>query len=268
MIVGTLGRKHKGQALTEMLITFAWGIPLLLVIVQLGMLYRTKATLNDATFRAAREGSLHHAYTAVMEDALVRGMMPSQYAVKPGNKPSLLDYELSKEKMVIAYKTTHAMGAKVEVVSPTQAIFQKIAKRSWVLRKCPSKNGCPHRGSYREVAVNKRPYQIPNDNLKQRSTHTVKAGGVDINIQDANLLRIRSTWCEEMKVPVVNGLIWNTLDTFGGLGSPKGWNRCKAMGALHGGYYLPLSGHAMIRMQTPVQCEGNVTGNKKCKNLK
>ena len=97
MIVGTLGRKHKGQALTEMLITFAWGIPLLLVIVQLGMLYRTKATLNDATFRAAREGSLHHAYTAVMEDALVRGMMPSQYAVKPGNKPSLLDYELSKE---------------------------------------------------------------------------------------------------------------------------------------------------------------------------
>ena len=151
--------------------------------------------------------------------------------------------------------------------TPTQAIFQKIAKRSWVLRKCPSKNGCPHRGSYREVAVNKRPYQIPNDNLKQRSTHTVKAGGVDINIQDANLLRIRSTWCEEMKVPVVNALIWNTLDSLGGLGSPKGWSRCKAMGALHGGYYLPLSGHSVIRMQTPVQCEGNITGNKKCKNL-
>ncbi|PNE03310.1 hypothetical protein A15D_01018 [Alcanivorax sp. MD8A] len=253
--------------MTEFLITFAWGVPLIFAILQFGMLYRTKATLNDATFRAARAGSVNHAYSVEMKSALVRGMMPDNYRVAPGETPGLMDYEAEMLKHVLAYQTTHALGAKVEVTSPTQAVFTRLAKRAWVLEPCAG-SACPHEGKHREVSSRNRPYQIPNDNLKQRPTTVINAGGTAMNVQDANLLSVRTLWCQEMTVPVINALVWESLDLFGGLGGPGDWLRCKAYGALHGGYHLPLSAHSVIRMQTPIRCEGNVTGNRNCKNLK
>ena len=121
-------RAQRGQALAEMLITFAWGVPLLLAILQLGLMYRAKATLNDATFRAARAGSLHNAFTSDMKQELVRGMLPTMYAAPPGESPNLATYTARREALGRLYGVDAHPIAKVEVISPTAAGFES---QSW-----------------------------------------------------------------------------------------------------------------------------------------
>lgn len=260
-------RAQGGQALSEMLITFAFGVPLLLAIIQLGLMYRAKATLNDATFRAARAGSLHNAYTSDMKHELVRSMVPTMYAVPPGEAPSLTAYTLRRETLEQTYGLGAHPIAKVEVVSPTAEGFRKMSRLAWGLTSDCGRRGCPNDGKYREVDADQRLYEIPNDNLEQRPTTVVDAGGQKINVQDANLLKIRTVWCQEMKVPGINRLVWEAVN-LGGLMNSGDWRRCSLLRAAQGGYYFPLSSHAVVRMQSPVRCEGNPRGNTNCKNLR
>ncbi|MBL7250930.1 TadE/TadG family type IV pilus assembly protein [Alloalcanivorax sp. C16-2] len=260
-------RAQGGQALAEMLITFAWGVPLLLAIIQLGLMYRAKATLNDATFRAARAGSLHHAYTSDMKHELVRSMVPTLYAVPPGETPSLATYTVRREALDALYGIEAHPIAKVDVVSPTAKGFREFSKPAWGLTSDCGRGGCPNGGDYREVDADQRLYEIPNDNLEQRPTTLVDVDGRKINVQDANLLKIRTLWCQEMKVPGINRLVWEAVN-LSGLFNSADWRRCSLLRAAQGGYYFPLSSHAVVRMQTPVRCEGNPRGNTNCKNLR
>lgn len=265
MIAGRRGQG--GQALTEMLITFVWGVPLLLAIIQLGLMYRAKATLNDATFRAARAGSLHHAYTHEMKQELVRAMVPTLYAVPPGENPSLIAYAARREGLAVLYGNDAHPIARVDVVSPTARGFRELSRPAWGLTKDCGRGGCPNGGNYREVDADQRLYEIPNDNLEQRPTTLVDVDGRMINVQDANLLKIRTVWCQEMKVPGINRLVWEAVN-LSGLFNSEDWRRCSLLSAAGDGYYFPLSSHAVARMQTPVRCEGNPRGNTNCKNLR
>lgn len=260
-------RDQRGQALAEMLITFAWGIPLLLAILQLGLMYRAKATLNDATFRAARAGSLNHAYTGDMKQELARSMVPTLYAVPPGESPGLIEYTGRREALGRLYGTAAHPIAKVEVISPTAAAFRELARPAWRLVRDCGRHGCPNGGDYREVRADARYYEIPNDNLSQRPTNLVDVNGRKINVQDANLLKVRAVWCQEMTVPVINKLVWETVN-LSGLINSSDWRRCSLLRAAEGSYYFPLSSHAVVRMQTPVRCEGNPLRNTNCKNLR
>lgn len=262
-------RRHaqRGQALAEMLITFAWGVPLLLAIIQLGLMYRAKATLNDATFRAVRAGSLHHAYTNEMKRELVRGMVPTLYAVPPGETPNLAVYTARRTALEAVYGNRVHPVARVEVISPTAEGFRKMARPAWALTSDCGRGGCPNNGDFREVTREERLYEIANDNLKQRPTTLVNVGSRKINVQDANILKIRAVWCQEMQVPGINKLIWETVN-LSGLVNSSDWRRCSLLKAAQGGYYFPLSSHAVMRMQTPVRCQGNTQGNTRCENLR
>lgn len=260
-------RAQRGQALAEMLITFAWGVPLLLAILQLGLMYRAKATLNDATFRAARAGSLHNAFTSDMKEELVRGMLPTMYAAPPGESPNLATYTARREALSRLYGVDAHPIAKVEVISPTAAGFRELSRPAWRLTSDCRRRGCPNGGDYREVEADARYYEIPNDNLSERPSTQVDVNGRKINVQDANLLKVRTVWCQEMKVPGINKLIWEAVNVSGLINSGD-WRRCSLMRAAEGGYYFPLSSHAVVRMQTPVRCEGNLLRNTNCKNLR
>src|SRR5690606_39934925 len=61
------GQLHRGQAMPELLIVFPLAVIMIMVIIQFGLLYRAKATFNNATFLAARAGALDHGYTANMK---------------------------------------------------------------------------------------------------------------------------------------------------------------------------------------------------------
>ena len=70
-------RKHRGAASVEFyIVTLFVMLPLVLGILQLGMLYVAKNTLNHATFMAARAGALHHGSRPVMSDQLAKGLVP------------------------------------------------------------------------------------------------------------------------------------------------------------------------------------------------
>ena len=68
------------------------------------------------------------------------------------------------------------LTAKVEIISPTKAAFDALQQDN----------------------------RIPNDNLMYRS-----GDGDGMSIQDANLLKIRVTYCVRLIVPVVNRVIYS-----------------------------------------------------------
>lgn len=233
------------------LIEHIWLWPILVMLtlgtIQLGLLFKARATVNNATFLAAREGSIHHADKSVMLNKFATALAPLY--IKKG--PNLVELKKRQLEQVVAAKL--GKGA-IQVISPTPAVFRAFAVKQYDLVGRPRK--------MRE----KQFLQIPNDNLNVRSsvTKTVKMGSkhVAINLQDANLLKIRGHWCYELQVPMVNVLIRKTMRTLGATSHPH-WAKCEAFSLVTGQQLIPVSGHSVVRMQSPIRCV-----DAACNNLK
>ena len=68
------GRRSRGASMIEFAIVFPIAALFVLGLIQLGFMYMARLTLNHATFIAAREGSIHNANSAVIREALIRGL--------------------------------------------------------------------------------------------------------------------------------------------------------------------------------------------------
>lgn len=107
--------------------------------------------------------------------------------------------------------------------------------------------------------------EIPNDNLMYRSTDD--NGGM--NVQDANLLKVRVTYCVRLVVPLINRMIHllapapataiGPLDTYSG-GSISATDMLKVDATTGGAcndpnnaypYRIRVSSEAVVRMQSP-----------------
>ena len=114
---------------------------------------------------------------------------------------------------------------------------------------------------------------IPNDNLMYRSVDAVG----DVNVQDANLLKVRVTYCVRLVVPIVNRMISaftvappgtpDRMDTGYSGGSMSASELLKvtpATGAtglcvLTGDAYpyrIPVTAESVVRMQSPFTGSG------------
>jgi len=95
---------------------------------------------------------------------------------------------------------------------------------------------------------------IPSDNLYFRSSDevAVEVGGetLMLNIQDANILKIRTLWCYKMKTPLVSSLIRAVITNPLMSVTAQEQQLCNAGSLVTGGNYLALRSHAVIRMQT------------------
>ncbi|WP_422490522.1 hypothetical protein [Endozoicomonas sp. ALE010] len=159
------------------------------------------------------------------------------------------------------------LGYSLEIVSPTEAMFDNFSKPTTVLEPCKGR-ACPHAGKFREAR--KKIRQIPNDNLNVRNSGVSRVkGGHAVNLQDVNLLKIETHACIELIVPIANRMIQQTMRLTGGL-SQKHWLACERRGAIDPGDnpFIPVTGHSVVRMQTPVRCEGDLYNGKRCKNLR
>lgn len=202
-------------------------------LLELALSYQAKATLDTAAFEAARAGALNHARAASMRSALAKGMLPLY-----------MNGEADPAALGRAYATTRAIltgpaaGGWLEIQSPTRSVFNRFRERQTLLID----------GKARSVDV------IPNDNLAWRSTasQTVSIGGsnVQLNIQDANLLKIRAVWCHRLIVPVVNRVLHASWSLF--TASPE-QRRCDLYAARPGSaeFYIPLASQALVRLQSP-----------------
>jgi len=260
-------KKHQiGQAMVEHIII--WPIVLMLTLgtIQLSLMYRAKSTLNDATFRAAREGALNNAFKEPMRRKLAEAMAPLELKRNPG----VAAYAVAVSRSLIfnyngALGASNRGGGRIDIISPTQEIFTRFARDSFVLIPCPNRNAnCPRNSSMGESRQRVR--QIANDNLNVRRDNSIRLSSagqnVDINLQDANLLKIRSHWCYGLEVPFVNRMIYGVVTSLFSRPGPH-TRACQiktnllSRGGVTRAYYVPISSDSIIRMQSPVRCDTN-----------
>lgn len=180
---GQVLRRSSGQAIVEYIIIFPVLLILIMGAIQIALIYQAKFTLNYAAFMGARQGALKNANLNSIKDGVAAGLAPLFMRWDGSGAPGLVD--LSKARVISTIEVFNPMTAKVEIISPTQAAFAAIA------------------GSGTE---------IPNDNLMYRS-----AAGDGMSIQDANLLKIRVTYCVKLVVPFVNRMIYSLVNGIDGV---------------------------------------------------
>ena len=187
-----------GQSMTEFLIVLPIMLMLLLGAIQFAFIYHAKTTLNYATFESAKAGTLENAQISAMENGFSRGLAPlfTHYDTLPA----------VNQARVFVRQEISAGHVKIERINPSKQSFDDFAI---------SINGIT---------------QIPNDNLMSRAANVGSLSGQ--TIQDANLLKIRITYCYPLYVPFVNKII-SVVST-----------QCTEG-------RTPITAQAILRMQTP-----------------
>lgn len=224
-----LRKGQRGQAIAE----YVYVVPIMLLLIfgaiQFAFIYQAKSTLNYATFVATRQGALKNGDMQEIQDALAGGLAP------------LFTHDQTLEALKAAYafadrELRDPKITRIVIVSPTSAALSV----------------------YQGMSQSKD--EIPNDNLMYRPTDVFGSAGM--NIQDANLLKVRVTYCFRMVAPIINKLIYHftsdpaTIALSGSTASamlasdPSGTlsNTCTVP---EGEYRLPISAEAVVRMQTP-----------------
>lgn len=228
-------RWQAGQATIE----YLYVIPILLILLlgslQFIFVYEAKQTLNYATFAGTRNGALNNGQMTSIQDGVVAGLAP--LFVHADTQQALKD----ARKLALAELSDNKL-AKIEIVNPTSAALGEFANSAG---------------------------QIPNDNLMYRP---VTAGAASkMNVQDANLLKVRVTYCVRLVVPIVNRMIYaftvappsvpEAIDTSYAGGKIAAPNMLKVSTGTSTGlcyspnntypYRIPVTSEAVVRMQTP-----------------
>jgi hypothetical protein len=255
----------RGQALPEMVIVFPLAVILLMGIVQLALLYRAKATVNNASFLAARSGSLNNGFVEPMEKVFLQ-RMAALGKIDPARKggSTTAGYYANPSDLLLARvrsetESHHDYGV-VEILFPSRPIFNFFAVSFSELEPC-SGSSCPGDGRFRLSSQSV--MQIPNNNLDARDRENHLISGKQVTLQDANLLSIKTRFCYALEVPVANFIIWRT---YGALfpNDPE-WQLCRS--ELAGEFAIPLVGHSVVRMQSPFRCEGDLEKGIDCENI-
>lgn len=239
--IGT--RRQTGQAIAEYIYVFPILLMLILGAIQFGFIYQTKATLNYATFVATREGALHNGAMSAIVDGLSSGMMPLfAHSSSTGGSRNLA---LLKNAWKLANE---------QVTDPKLTVITIVNPKPGVLTAYQS--------------LSESGDEIPNDNLMYRDTSIL--GGV-MNLQDANLLKVRVTYCYRMAVPILNKLIYNlaidppAAQAVGNtaadmLDSSGGGSTTRPCTGIDDEYRIPITSEAVVRMQTPFKNPGKWVG--------
>jgi len=196
--------------MTEFLVILPVMLLLILGAIQFVLIYQVKITLNYATFEGARAGSLENASRKSVDNGLTRGLAPlfarfsTTREFAGGN-----DYAELAEKVIDARQFARDEitngHIKIELLNPTVRMFQAFNNA------------------------------IPNDHLSFREEEN------GINLQEANLLKIRVTYCMNLIVPMVNNLI-----------STVAGGNCQRL-------RFPVVSTSIIRMQSPAErCRASV----------
>jgi hypothetical protein len=215
-------------SLVEFAIIFPFALVFVLGLIQAGLIYIGKINLNHATFMAARRGAVENGTTAAVRASVIRGLIPFY---QDSTKPNLV------ERLGLAWK-----DAQVDAVIPGRLSVERLS---------PSPQAFNDFG----VVINGK-RQIPNDSLAFRND-TVRASS-GVNIQDANLLKIRVTYAFELKVPLMKTIVRTmmcggstALQAFGGsISLFEALNPSKCLQYYQQGR-IPLVSYAVVQMQSP-----------------
>ena len=169
-----------GQAMLEFLIVAPVFILIIFGAIQTALIFSAKTSLNYAVFQAARVGAVNNATYSGIRSGLIRGLAP------------LYTYSNTRRGPDIAEDIDDGIAeAAFEVDAYTRII--RLNPMSADFRTGNTGHGISVDGMN----------QIPNDLLMYRDPDTRGR----VNIQDANLLKIRVQYCYALIVPIVNKVI-------------------------------------------------------------
>lgn len=225
-------RRQRGASMTEFIIISPIALLMMLGILQIGLVYMAKLTLNNATFQAARHGANVNANLSEINNSLAKGLIPF-YIRSVGGQPTVA----RMTEALIRAQADGLLFTRVDLISPSREAYQNFGL---------DKDG-------RRT--------IPNDNIEYRladagNTRT-GPGGRPISIRDANLLKIKVTYGYELKVPLIRTIMRKVmcLGAAGG-GSVDAWTARNLVGLDigHCAYYtfnrIPLVAYATVHMQS------------------
>lgn len=177
----SVGNQYQsGSSMVEFLIVVPFLLWLGMGILQFGLVYHAKSMLNYATFEAARAGALHNAQSSAM-----RSELGYRLAAVFGGSGSLRDgVNAIVRSKVIANDPT---ATKIEILNPGKSTYAVHGVKKSVVT---------HSGSQKDVIA------IPNSHLRLRDHSAIAVDG--LNIQDANLLKIRVTYGYQMRLPFLD----------------------------------------------------------------
>lgn len=227
--------RQRGQATIEYLIVIPMLLLLFLGSLQFIFIYEAKQTLNYAAFVGTRAGALNNGSMAAIQGGLASGFAPlfSHGTDLPALKAAR---KLAKTELGNTKLTL------IEILNPTQV----------ALNGFKNSNG-----------------EIPNDNLMYRSSTDTQD---NMNVQDANLLKVRVTYCVRLVVPLVNRMIYgfgisSTLPPDPSSNSPASMLKVATPTTTSGQlcvgdpdypYRIAVSSEAVVRMQSPFKAPGGL----------
>ncbi len=203
-------RFQKGASIAELVVVLPAMALLGLGSFEAVLAFRAKSLLNFASYEGVRSGSIRNANLADIQAAVARGLTPL-YGASSSNT-DIIQANL-KAKIDIALPYT-----RIEILNPTRQAFADFG------------------------VVVKGMTQIPNDNLIARSTAIGATSRV--NIQDANLLKIRVTYGYRLSTIVARFVtrLMSAIDPANSLYYSNG--------------RIPMVAQAVMHMQSPAYQQG------------
>jgi hypothetical protein len=225
-------RGQRGQSMTEFIII----TPVLLILVfgalQFALIFQAKTTLNYATFEAARAGALNNANLSAIENGLARGLAALYTHDNTVEKVSAARDRIREE---ISGDAGTPPFVQIEIINPSMESF--------------ADHGVEIDGDC----------QIPNDNLMYRARTVGSASNQ--TIQDANLLKLRITYCYPLYVPFVNRLLATLLTRAPSADCPECTGAFSAASSFERACLdnnrFPINAQAIVRMHSPPTLSGN-----------
>lgn len=224
-----MNKQCLGQAMVETLIVMFVTLLLLFGIIQFGLLYNAKTVLNYATFEAARAASLNY------------------------GSPKAIDYALARSLGSLVSSEGYSQH---DAYQKSQSKYLDLIDEGDVIcveRINPPANS-PHWLPASDAGNDYRNY-IPNDHLRYRSAQ-LKQG---MSIQDANLLKIRVTYCHKIIVPFYSRIIQRLmlLKKINNDPDPIPDYKPPSLGKFAQQCFendrVPIESQAIMRMQTPIR---------------
>ena len=238
-------RFQSGQAAAEFAFVGIVFLGMMGGLVEMVYVTRAKHLLNMATFDAARTGSLNNATIAPMEITLENDMA-ALYMQTSTTQAGLTAAIASAQNVYNTMKTNGAPGfTPLTIISPSADMVS-------------TKDGFGETQMIRLASqtAEQANVVIPNDNLqwRDRGTKGVTASNgakVFVNVQDANILKIRVYWCQHLVVPGLDVVIHGIADQ---LPADNGEQAvCDTLTSQsQDDYYIALESDAVIQMQSPV----------------
>ncbi|WP_368562944.1 TadE/TadG family type IV pilus assembly protein [Pseudoxanthomonas sp. UTMC 1351] len=211
----SIHRRQRGQSLVEFCVVVPTFLFLLLVTLQFILIYRAKSALDYATFQAARAGAVSGVDKGEMQYALAGGLTPL-FVTSP-------DIVEVGKKMAWVRATEVQVFSRIDVISPTRAAFNEYRERQYDGR-----------------------YALPNDSLAFRRAGVGASG---VNVQDANILKIKVTYNYPLIVPFADFVIVGLSDLVSG---GESYRPALMMFPVGDHRRLPLESSAVVRMQSPI----------------